>query len=107
VSYGDGEPMRDYDEDPRRVMRRDGSAPGLSHRIDALNRELARYEEQVDRAADLLRPILGPERPSPALNGQAVPEEPTSDLGRFLDEAAGRLGVLTGRLSYLLGRVDL
>jgi hypothetical protein len=98
--------VHDYAEEDR-PLRRDGSAPGLSHRIDALNRELARYDEQVDRAADLLRPVLGPERPSPALSGQAAPEEPTSDLGRFLDESAQRLAVLTGRLSYLLGRVDL
>lgn len=89
-----------------RQLRRDGSR-SLAHRQEAIDKGLALLDEQLDRAASLLTPVLGPERPSPALQGSQPGDAPGSELGLALDSYSRRLGVLTGRLSYLCDRIDL
>jgi hypothetical protein len=97
------EPTRDWGENrPQRPQE----TRSLPRRQERLEKGLAVLDECLDRLAERLDPVIGPEHPSPALAGGG-PTEDSSDLGRALDHYADRLEMLTGRLGYLTDRIDL
>lgn len=93
-------------EEARPRLRRDGGK-ALAHRQASIEEGLGRLDSELDRLGEAVAPILGPERPSPALAGGGSSDEPGSDLGRALEHYSSRLNQLTSRLSYLTDRLDL
>ena len=118
MMYGEGrpEPTEGYDEDategpsyggPERspARRRGASASGGMEQVE---KQVMRLSELVSRLDDRLTPVLGPDRPTPAIAGLASQDVPeTSPMVRWLDETSERLGHTAGRLQYLLDRVEL
>lgn len=102
MSY-EGRSERDWDEErPQRPQE----SRSLPRRQERLEKALAVLDERLDRLAERLDPVIGPERPVTALAGGG-PQEDSSDLGRALDHYADRLELLAGRLGHLTERIDL
>lgn len=95
-----------YDEDGLQRTPRD-RGQSLAHRQDLIDKHMAALDNEVDRIAERLQAVLGPERPSPALDSRGPSEEPGSDLSRFLEATAARIHSFAARLSYLTDRIDL
>lgn len=97
--------MREYaeDADPRRLE----TGKALVHRQRAIEEALNRLDTEEDRLAETLAPVLGPERPSPALAGGGSADDPGSDLGRALEHYASRIDAYAARLAYTIDRIDL
>jgi hypothetical protein len=102
----DGDSAEEPRLDSPHRLRRDGSA-SVDSRMERVDKALAGLDNELDRIGERLLPVLGPERPSPALAGGGSSDEPGSDLGRALEHYADRMQALTSRLSYLTDRLDL
>jgi hypothetical protein len=87
-------------------LRRDGGI-SLSSREERVEKAAVTLDNELDRLAERLQAVLGPDRPSPALSGDGPTAEPESDLARFLETTADRLNRLGARLAYTIDRIDL
>jgi hypothetical protein len=113
VSYGDGDAVQA--EDPR-MVEREMRAAKLARRGEGMppvERALSRCDEQAGRVLELaenlhnrLGPVLGPDRPEPAM-GEVRQEEDYSPLAGRLESLADRLEVAVSQLLRTTRRIEL
>jgi hypothetical protein len=113
MSYGE-EPSRDWDAErdaavaikrSRRDQDPDGRGP-VERALDGADEVAARIGELVEETFRRLGPILGPERPEPAME-EVRADGDVSPLADRLDGLTRRLGGSAEALARLLRRVEL
>jgi len=99
--------MKEREARAAKLSARRGDRTSLQQRQDALWRAIETLDNTLDSLSERLRPVLLPERPTPAMASIDGEPEDRSDLSAFLDHAAARVNLLGERAAELSGRVDL
>lgn len=95
----------DVDNDPSGSGAGPGQLSAMAHRLEELIREVAQQQAELDHAAQSL---VEANRAQAVLErDKAVAEAQTAELARQLEQEREERGLLTTRLTALLGERDL
>ncbi len=113
MSYGDSEastyegPMRDGDEREMKAAKlRDRDRAPVERELDRTAEAISTLDEAIGELHRRLEPILGPERPEPAL-GEVRQHEDLSPVANRLMEDGDRILNLNRAIRSILRRIEL